>query len=149
MEKMKTAKEMTISRKELKQILEAHDVDAFLEFIKKNEAAIPDVKTILGFHREQLSEFMHAVKCTQPYLGDEFQKSRNVFRKQMFTQAYRTKPEALGAALKDCIAMKGELPLCAFCVHFREPPKGEEMACMHMGSTPLDVACIGWTPIEN
>lgn len=146
---MKPAKEMTFSRQELKAILESHDVAAFREFVSKNEAAIPDVETILGFDEEQMSEFMHAVKCTQPYLGDQFQESRNVFRKQMFTQAYRTKPDALGAELKECIASKGELPLCAFCSYFREPPKGEEMACMHMGSTPLDVACIGWTPIAN
>lgn len=117
----------------LRDILVAHDVAAFRFFMRRSQEDLYK-STLADMDDERLSDFMHEYKSVQMSYGPEWQKSRNHLRLKKF----------YGSAV-----MCGLIPSCHQCRWFREAPEGEEYACMHMGSTPEDVACKGFVALPK
>jgi hypothetical protein len=145
---MQKARDLAEKRMEMKDILIAHDVGRFREFVEKNQEVVNDtavVEKVLSYDDFMLSEVMHVLKISEPYLGEVFQASRNYFRrKQLHAE---TAPE-FSEDLKKFLISEGKEPLCYQCRYFRQPPPGEDVPCMQMlpqPSMPGDVACPGFT----
>jgi hypothetical protein len=115
----------------LKDILEQHDIALFREFCI-DEADLD----VSRWAKDKLSRFMHVLKARQVHFGGIGQMSRNFLRQEALDRV----PEKWS---KDLLSLD-YIPLCNECKWFREGPDGE-MPCMHLGGTPLDSACAGWT----
>lgn len=140
-------------RLEYRDILVEHSVKKFREFIEVHrEISVDEVDKVLAYSDEKLSEYMHALKCTMPYLGAEFQKSRNHFRRSQLEAALGNGEPTVNLDLEAYIDGQCAYPLCATCHYFRNPPPGEAVACMHImpgGAIPSDIACTEWRPIRD
>jgi hypothetical protein len=117
-------------RQELYETIRDLDTYRFKKFIEKN---IPELVRAgwLSKTPEQLVLIMHEMRSQYIGLGEDFIKSRNFLRAKQFNynlEEAQTKP------------------LCGTCRWFREPPEGEERACVHLGSIPQDICCRGYTP---
>lgn len=133
----------------LKDILVAHDLQKFKEFLldaSSDEIDCAKQSEILAFDEDTLSRFMHTLKSTQLYLGDSFQQSRNILRAQEALKNHKW----FTADLTDYLAANNDsLPLCINCSFFREGDSEDPVPCMHKGAIPDDVACAGWTEAKR
>lgn len=146
---MKTAKELTEKRFNLRDILVSHDIEKFREFIQNSTSDEMDSEKqadILSYDDEKLSQFMHALKSTQLYLSDSFQQSRNVLRAQEALMNHKWFTPDLIAYLAN---NNDALPLCSGCVYYREGDSEDPVSCMHKGAMPADVACAGWVEAKT
>lgn len=139
----------------VKDLLIAHDIDAFREFIKtEGSALIPGLlcKEIAEYSDGKLSALMHTLKANQPYLGQEHQDSRNVFRRESLQADIENALDGgdvpLNLKLAEYARAHLGYPLCHTCEYFRTAPEGEK-PCMMIGSMPGDVCCAGWQPIKE
>lgn len=122
---------------QLKEILEKHDLAAFRAF------CIEDAKLeqVARYPEEKLSRLMYTLKARQLHFGALSQEARNHLR----LEKLKSFPERWSQDLKDHAYCHDEYPLCHGCEWFRKAPQLDTHACMHLGATPLDVACPGWT----
>lgn len=145
---------ITKIRLEFRDILVAHDIVKFRSFMRAHkELAGDDAATACSYGDDKLSEYMHALKCTMPLLGEDFAKSRNYFREK---QLVATLPGCDNTVLRAYVELKKAYPVCNNCKYFRQPPQGESLACMHLVATPekpdqrpaipTDIACGAWAP---
>lgn len=147
---MQNAKELTEIRLKMKSALIAHDLACFRASVAVHGAVlgVPEwmIAKAANANDAETSELMHTLKCGQPYLGDEWQFSRNFFRLNSLqaSVAQIAPASALHVYLE---THEGVPPACHTCRYFRDAPEGQNDACMHLGSTPLDYACVGWTPV--
>ncbi len=117
----------------LRDILVAHDVSGFRLFMELHQSEL-NQSTLSAMDDERLSDFMHEYKSVQMSYGPEWQKSRNHLRLKKF---------------HGNTVMCTLLPKCVECRWFRETPEGEEYSCMHLGSTPEDIACKGFVTLPK
>lgn len=134
---------------ELKNILVAHDVEAFKKFFVEKE--FPEIfNKIKGMDDTEVSDLMHFYKTTMPFLGQDFYASRNHLRLKSLKEQLLNSKDLVTDDLRNYIEKNsGNVPSCASCRYYQTPPEGEDKSCMQMFTAPSDVACIGWTVIEN
>lgn len=121
----------------LKEILEKHDVAAFREFCMD----VAKLEQVSRYTEEKLSRLMYTLKARQLHFGDLSQDARNHLR----TEKLEAFVNRWTKDLQEMVYATDEYPLCNDCKWFRNPPQLDTHACMHIGATPLDVACPGWT----
>jgi hypothetical protein len=140
-------------KEEFAQIAEDKDVTKFRDFLKKYASVvkIAVADQINAMSDDDVKRFLTWWTATRPEFAEHWEHNRNILRIEMLEEDLKKKVVTLD--LKKYIKKHNRFPICNDCMYFDKAPPGPpgvlERPCMHLGATPTDYACAGWTKKEK